>query len=196
MQIPSILRFCLGMARHPTQIRLRLRELLRIGASPPREKPVPRNHLPSVTLVKVTASDTSDAARLVDMYARNPSPFLSGPTTHEALEKALLKGIEYYLVLNEAGNAVAAQAFNPKTSQSFQSLTDFSFRGRGYQISATSTFAALKAREGYRELWGNVMRSNTRQQRAFESQGWELMAHPEHEDLIRVRLTLKDPEEE
>ena len=51
-------------------------------------------------------------------------------------------------------------------------------------MSSSSAFAALKAREGYRELWGNVIRSNTRHQRALQSQGWELKSHPEHEDLM------------
>jgi len=195
-RIPPVLRFTLGMIIHPTQIVLRLRELRKILSVRWSTSVSSVKELPEVSLVKVTTVD-ENGHKLVGLYRRNPSPFLGGqPKTIERLAASLADGMEYYLVLNAQGDIVAARAFHPKHAMSLQLVTDFSARGKGYQQSALALVCKMKAKEGYRELGGLVMKGNIRSQRYMLNAGWKLEPMPNNPDMLRARLPLNPPSRE
>jgi hypothetical protein len=187
MKLPSSLRFAAGILRHPSQALRRLREISRIAAAPPASKVIPRDLPVEVKVISVAAPDAL-GRQLVDIYARNPAPYVYGPTDLEMLIRDLDKGIRYFLVLNSEGAAVGVRAFEPETKLLISSVTDFPFRGRGYQFAAAATVKKILAAEGFRLFRCAVMRDNTRQIRVLVAQGWETEPHPSKPHLKRGTL--------
>ena len=177
-------RFALGIFKHPGQAWLRLRELSRMLVAPALSKSIDIDNLPVVKLVPVT-TDSTDKARLISVYAANPSPFVNGPKTMERLEQKLNDGLKYFLILNEADEVVGARAFNPATKLLMSTVTDFRFRGKGYQAAAGFEVVSVLADEGFREFRSAILKSNTRTQRSLEARGWTMEPDPENPDLLR-----------
>ena len=177
------LRFVLGILRHPDQAWPRLREMYRIITAPPESSIVPTAVLPDVSLIPVTQTDALGAT-LVEMYAANPSPFVSGPTGLEELERSLNRGIRYFLVANDRREIVGARAFDPQLKLLQSIVTDYRFRGHGYQLGAGKVLIGLLAKEGHEELRVAVYRGNTRMLRTLAAEGWQLKADPANPALI------------
>jgi len=144
----------------------------------------------SVGLVPVQ-SNKALQERLVSMYADNPSPYVSGPKTNEALEEYLDRGVRYFLITNDDGEYVGARAFDPNTKLLQSTVTDFRHRGHGYQVSAGYDLMMMLADEGYTEIRANVLSSNTRIQRAMIARGWKMSPDAENPELIRGVMNLK-----
>jgi hypothetical protein len=193
VKIPPRLRFVLGLLRHPTQVRSRLRELFRISAAPPTTKAIPTDRPVYVDVIPVTTAD-SLGEQLVKIYTDNPSPYVSGPTSLKKLTHELAEGTRYFLVRNAEGQAVGARAFETGTKRIVGSVTDFPFRGRGYQFSASRIMREQLAAEGFREFKGEVMRENTRQIRKLLAEGWEIETHPGKPHLVRCTMRLDEEE--
>jgi hypothetical protein len=187
MTLSSRQKFALGILRHPGQAWRRFRELFRIAAAPALGKPVPTDNTVEVEVISVTSAD-SLGEKLVDIYARNPSPFVTGPTSLEKLTRRIDRGVRHFLVLNGQGEAVAVTAFDTKNKMFCNSVTDFAYRGKGYQFTADIKLQKLLIDEGYREFCGFVMRRNTRMRRALEAAGWKMEPDPDNPDLFRGRL--------
>ncbi len=188
-----VLRFALGIVRHPRQARQRLRELLRIAAAPSVNKAIAADSEPAkVRLIPVTAPDGL-GEQLVGIYRRNPSPFVAGPVTLEELRLSLDSGIRYFLFANAQGMFVGVRAFDPQGNRLLSAVTDFPFRGKGYHLSASTKLREQLAQEGYREFRSAVLRSNTRMQRAMLAAGWHLAPDPNDPSLLRGTLTVTDP---
>jgi len=128
--------------------------------------------------------------RLVSMYADNPSPYVTGPKTNEALEEDLNRGVRYFLITNDDGEYIGARAFDPNTKLLQSTVTDFRLRGHGYQVSAGYDLMMMLADEGYTEIRANVWSSNTRIQRAMIALGWRLSPDAENPELIRGVMNL------
>ena len=188
---PPVVRFALGILRHPAQARLRLRELSRILRAPGVSRPVTSHGPPpQVEVVPVTGLDAV-GQELVGIYARNPSPFVSGPATLDELAVALAAGVRYFLVLNAAGAAVGVRGFDPKSKRLLSAVTDFPYRGQGYHLVAAAKVRATLAREGHREFRSAVLRSNTRMRRAMTAAGWHLSPDPVNRNLLRGTLLVR-----
>ncbi len=185
------IRFVLGILRHPRQAWRRLRELYRIVAAPPESSIVPTGSLPDVNLIPVTQTDML-GRKLVEMYARNPSPFVSGPAGIDALEFSMTQGVRYFLVANDRGEMVGARAFDPDKKLLLSIVTDYRFRGRGYQLSAGKKLIRHLAEEGHKELRTAVFRGNSRMLRTMAAEGWHLEADPYNPDLIQGTITLSN----
>ncbi|RLA39587.1 MAG: hypothetical protein DRR42_27010 [Gammaproteobacteria bacterium] len=191
MIVSKRLRFALGILRHPGQAGPRLRELFRIAAEPPISKAINTNEKVQVKLIFVDATE-SLKSDLVDMYRRNPSPFVVGPKTRKELQRDLDKGFKYYLVRNSSGKTVGARAFDPKLSMLIGTVTDFDARGRGYQLHAGKMLRERLANEGVKEFRAVVIRTNTRIQRAMIAEGWKLEPHPSKPEMLRGTLVAGD----
>ena len=187
MIVSKRLRFVLGILRYPSQAGPRLREIFRIAAEPPISKAIKTNENVEVELVFVDATD-SLKADLVDMYRRNPSPFVVGPKTLKELKHDLDKGFKFYLVRNSDGETVGARAFDPNLSMLIGTVTDFTARGKGYQLHAGKMLRKRLAREGVKEFRAVVIRTNTRIQRAMIAEGWTLEPHPSKPEMLRGTL--------
>ena len=187
MTLSPKLRFALGILRHPGQAWRRLRELFRIAAAPALGKPLLADNTVEVEVVPVTDAD-SLGEKLVEIYARNPSPFVTGPTSLKKLTRRMARGVRHFLVLNGQGEAVGVTAFDTKNKMFCNSVTDFAFRGKGYQFTADIKLQKLLIDEGYREFCGFVMRKNTRMRRALASAGWKMEPDPDNPELFRGRL--------
>ena len=186
----SLFRFTLGILKHPSEAFPRLRELARIARAPSVTRSIAVRRR-QVSVVPVEETDELGEA-LVDIYRRNPSPFVSGPRTLEELNDRMRRGIRHYLVANEEGVFVGARCFDPKKQMLFNSVTDFPYRGRGYQMSASIAHRAKLIEEGFREFRGAVLKSNTRMQRALEAAGWELTEDPNNPNLLRTKFRVED----
>ena len=180
----SKLRFVLGILRYPSEAGRRLRELYRIVTAPPESSTVPASRLPDVSIIPVTQTDAL-GVKLVEMYARNPSPFVSGPASIEKLELSLSQGMRYFLFTNERGELIGARAFDPGKKLLQSIVTDYPFRGQGYQLSAGKKLIRHLVDEGHKELRAVVFRSNTRMLRTMAAEGWQLKADPDNPDLIQ-----------
>ena len=190
MKSHNLVRFVAGLIRHPSQFRGRIRELRQISSAPDMKSTVSMDDMPSVDLVPVL-SNKALQERLVSMYVDNPSPYVFGPRTIEALEEHLDRGVRYFLVTKDDGEYVGARAFDPNTKLSQSTVTDFRHRGHGYQVSAAHVLMIMLAGEGYTEIRANVMSSNTRMLRAMIARGYEMSPDAENPKLIRGVLSLK-----
>lgn len=160
-------------------------------AAPRPNKPIDLDNLPVVKVVPVESGREHGSA-LVDLYARNPSPFVNGPTTMARLEQKLADGMRYFLVLNENDDVVGARAFDPAKQLLMSTVTEFRFRGRGYQAAAGYKVYSLLAEEGYREFRSAFLRSNTRIRRSLIARGWTIEPDPDNPDLLRGVYRLDD----
>ena len=142
-------------------------------------------------MIPVPADDAL-GKKLVKIYKDNPSPYASGPTNLKKLAIELAKGTRFFLVLNAAGDIVGARAFEPGTKRLVASVTDFPFRGKGYQFSAAAIVRKRLAAEGFREFHGEIMKDNTRQIRTMIAQGWEIRPHPAKPHIICGILRVDD----
>lgn len=191
MKVPTKLRFLLGIARHPSQVRSRIRELYRISTVSKVERSVPVNRPVQVDVIPVTRTDAL-GDQLVKIYADNPSPFVSGPTNLRMLARGFEKGVRYYLVVNGDGETVGARAFESDTKRLVGSVTDFPHRGKGYQINAAAIVRKRLAEEGFNVFHCEVMRDNERQLRKMASQGWEMKPHATKSDILCGVLRVND----
>ena len=186
--LPPVMRFALGILRHPAEARLRLRELSRILTAPSASRPVTgHGPPPQVEVVPVTGRDAV-GQQLVDIYVRNPSPFVSGPSTLDELAEALAVGVRYFLVCNAVGVAVGVRGFDPRSRRLLSAVTDFPYRGQGYHLVGAAKVREMLAREGHREFRTAVLRSNTRMQRSMTAAGWQLSPDPANPKLLRGTL--------
>jgi len=185
--MPRMLKFVLGILRHPSQTWHRSREMIRIAFAPPMSKRISADSLPDVTVIPVDASDGL-GEHLVDIYKRNPSPYVHGPTSTEQLDQRIRTGLRHFLVVNENGDFVGARAFDPATKLLLNTVTVFRFRGGGYQISASQKMRELLANEGYQEFRCAIFAKNTRVHRALITAGWGVVPDPENPDLLRGTL--------
>lgn len=183
------IRFVLGILRHPRQAWRRLRELYRIVTAPPESSVVSTGSLSDVDLIPVTQIDTL-GRKLVEMYANNPSPFVSGPASIDKLELSMSQGVRYYLVANDRGEFVGARAFDPDKKLLLSRVTDYRYRGRGYQLSASKKMFRHLIKEGHKEIYTAVYRDNSRMLRTMAAEGWRLEADPDNPDLIRGTIKL------
>ena len=154
----------------------------RIAVAPSLDKAIPSERV-EVEVIPVTAAD-SLGERLVEIYANNPSPYVTGPTSLERLTRRLDRGIRHFLLVNSQGQTVGVRAFDPETKMFINSVTDFAFRGQGYQMSAGVELRKLLIAEGYREFRAAVMRDNTRMQRNMAAAGWEMAPDPDNPEVI------------
>lgn len=187
MNIPKLLRFVLGIIRHPSEAGARLRELRRIAAQPPVSKKIERKENVEVSLISVEATDAL-GEELVDIYVRNPSPYVVGPKTTSDLQRDLDKGFRFFLVKNAAEETVGVRGFDPNLKQAIATVTDFHQRGKGYQVYAGILMRRLLSKEGVDEFRGVVVRSNTRIQRAMLAEGWTLEPHPTKPEMLLAKI--------
>jgi CBS domain len=185
------LKFALGMLRHPSQAWRRMREMIRIVSAPSLDKTIPSGIPVVVEVIPITAADEL-GTMLVEVYAKNPSPYVNGPTTLKQLSKRMEQGIRHFLVVNEEGKPVGAKAFDTRSNLLINSVTVFAFRGQGININASIKLRKLLIKEGHRVFRGNVMRGNTRMQRAMVAAGWVLEPDPNDPELIRGTLTIEN----
>ena len=164
---------------------------MRISAAPPKSKQIPNDHPVEVRVISVRADDEL-GEKLVKIYKENPSPYVSGPTTLKKLANELAKGTRFFLVSNGEGDIVGARAFEPDTKRLVGSVTDFPFRGKGYQFSAAAIVRKSLAEEGFREFHGEIMKDNTRQVRTLIAQGWKIRPHPTKPHIICGILRVDD----
>lgn len=191
LSLTSRLRFALGILRHPSQAWSRLRELTRIAAAPRIDKAIPTDCPVEVDVISVNTTD-SLGEQLVNIYAENPSPFVTGPKSLEQLKRRIDDGFRHFLVINAEGETIGVTAFNTNNNMLCNSVTQFAFRGKGYQLNADIKLRKLLAEEGVREFCNAVFSKNTRMRRALEAAGWDMQPDPDNPDLFLGRLRVGD----
>lgn len=179
------------LLRKIAQAGYRLREWFLVRTSPAANYRIDMSHLPEVSLTAVETDGQKDA--LIELFERNPSPFLAAPDTREALEKRIEKGIEYYLVHNSEGELVGARAFRVADNFMLHAVTDYQHRRKGYRLAASNALMDLLRQRGIRHLHANAIKANTRMLRGAESAGWKIKPHPDDPNLVKLTRTLDPP---
>jgi len=184
-----MLRRALSLIQLPAYIWRRLREQRLARQSPAADYSLDLSTLPEVRLEQVETERQKKL--LLDLFLRNPSPFLRSPESREALEDRLARGIEYYLVYNEGGDLVGARAFRSTDNFMLHTVTDYQHRRHGYRMAASFALLDILRERGIESVHANAIRKNTRMLRGAESAGWTVRDHPTNRQLVKMTKQLK-----
>lgn len=190
MKYHSRLRFALGAVRHPGEFWRRIREISRIVMAPPAGNEITAVAEVAVDLIPI-GDDEFLRANVVRIYSENPSPFVHGSKTLEALRTSMEKGLRFFLIANREGELVGVRAFNPAKNRLQSTVTEYRHRGKGYQLAAGKKLMDLLYSEGHTEFHSIVLRSNTRIQRTMAVAGWKMEPDPKNPELLKCVIKRK-----
>lgn len=170
--IPRTAKRWLGWVLRPRLSYRRIREMRRAKSAPPVRADLDLSRLPPVTVRQ--AVQPAELERVLQLYRRNPSALNIAPRTRKSLQEMIARDVEFYLVLDAAGDHVANLGYQAPRQMFSYLQVDFRHRGRGIGLAAKRASEEIIAARGVEVAYLQVFRENRRALSTFFSLGWEI----------------------
>ena len=181
----------LGWVLRPRLSYRRIREMRRAKSAPPVRDNIDLSKLPLVTVRQ--AVKAVDLERVLQLYRGNPSALNIAPRTHKSLQGMIAREVEFYLVLDAAGDHVGNLGYQAQRQMFSYLQVDFPHRGRGIALAAKLAAEKVIAARGVEVAYSQVFRENRRALSTNLSLGWEIDEDASTDKYYVLRKRLAAP---